>query len=108
VLKAVTALLVAGFVFAPAPAASTCPPEGKINYLLSRFCVLCHGAQLAGDEGPSLQPDALRGKSNPKLISAILYGHGNPRMPDWSGCFTYSEASQLVGKLRAGVTFPDD
>jgi mono/diheme cytochrome c family protein len=83
------------------------PTDSKLRYLLSRFCVLCHGPQLQGDKGPPLRPDALKLKTDGQLVSRIFFGHESPRMPAWNGSLTHAEADRLVAMLRAGVTLPD-
>ena len=87
---------------AASPAAAR-PPEGKLNYIVKNFCVMCHGAQLQGGSGPPLQPSYLRAKSNRQLLTTLLYGHEPAAMPAWAGSLSRSEAIWLIQKLRVGA-----
>lgn len=78
--------------------------QAELLNLLIHDCGSCHGLTLQGGLGPSLTPEALRGKPAPFLAATILYGRPGTPMPPWRPFLTDQEVAWLVEKLQTGVT----
>jgi len=93
---------------APLPAMAKAAPDAErqaeLTHLLRHDCGSCHGMRLKGGLGPSLNPEALAGKSPQMLTATILTGRAGTPMPPWRGILTEEEAQWLVERLREGVT----
>ena len=76
--------------------------QQKLRYLLKHDCGSCHGLTLGGGLGPSLQPEALAGKTDEMLVAAILHGRPGTTMPPWKDLLSEKDARSLVTLMRAG------
>lgn len=76
--------------------------QAELSHLLRHDCGSCHGMTLKGGLGPSLLPEALRGKPAPYLESTILDGRFGTPMPPWRGFLTEEEVRWLVQQLING------
>ena len=81
------------------------PGDRDLVHLVRDDCGSCHGLTLKGGLGPSLLPDALRGKSAAYLASVILEGRPDTAMPPFSPILTRAQAEWIAQHLLAG--FPD-
>lgn len=76
--------------------------RGELVFLVRQDCGSCHGMTLNGGLGPSLQPDALNGKSADYLKSIILHGRPDTAMPPWQRFLNDAEAEWIVSNLQKG------
>lgn len=93
------ALLLAGFAHAEAPGAER---QREIVHLVRQDCGSCHGMTLQGGLGPSLKPEALRGKPVESLVATIYGGRPGTPMPPWHRFLTEAEAAWVVEQLMQG------
>ncbi|GAB4346164.1 MAG: cytochrome c55X [Gammaproteobacteria bacterium] len=76
--------------------------QAELKHLLLHDCGSCHGMTLKGGLGPSLLPEALKGKPPQLLESTILDGRFGTAMPPWRGFLTEEEARWIVQRLIDG------
>jgi cytochrome c55X len=86
----------------PAPAPDR---QKQLVHLVRQDCGSCHGMTLQGGLGPSLKPEALKGKPVESLVATIHAGRPGTPMPPWHRFLTEVEARWIVEQLLAG--FPE-
>jgi cytochrome c55X len=74
--------------------------QEALLHLLKHDCGSCHGMTLRGGLGPSLLPDALRGRSEDQLVNTVLDGRPGTPMPPWRPFLSEEEARWLIRFLR--------
>ena len=79
--------------------------RAELITLVRQDCGSCHGLTLKGGLGPSLLPDALRGKPADSLTAVILHGRPGTPMPPWQRFLNEEESGWIVANLQKG--FPD-
>ncbi|MDZ7685488.1 MAG: cytochrome c [Gammaproteobacteria bacterium] len=89
-------------ITAVAGAASSGEAEA-LTALVRQDCGSCHGLTLQGGLGPALTPEALEGKPDEMLITAIMKGRPAAAMPPWEGILERDEARWIVEQLKAGL-----
>lgn len=101
-------LLLSGLLFLSFNSAAQIPPPeiNRLVHLVRQDCGSCHGLRLTGGLGPSLLPEALKGKPSSYLVSVILDGLKGTPMPPWRGLLTEQEAQWIVERLQ--TEFPKD
>lgn len=76
--------------------------QTEIRTMLKNTCASCHGANLQGAMGPSLQPTALASKADAMLIDTIYNGRKGTMMMSWKASMNQDEITWLVGILKSG------
>jgi cytochrome c55X len=76
--------------------------QSELMHLLKHDCGSCHGMTRKGGLGPSLLPEALRGRPPAFLVQTILDGRPGTPMPPWRGLLEESEVRWLTEVLRKG------
>lgn len=101
------AALLPAAVFAQSAGRAAPTPERQqeIVHLVRQDCGSCHGMTFAGGLGPSLKPEALRGKPVDSLVATIYGGRPGTPMPPWHRFLSESEAEWVVERLLQG--FPE-
>ena len=74
--------------------------------MVRQDCGACHGLTLKGGLGPSLLPEALRGKPAESLRYTVLLGRPGTPMPPWKTFLSEAEADWIIRQLMAG--FPEE
>lgn len=80
----------------------TAERQTEIRELVKNTCAGCHGVDLKGAMGPSLQPAALASKTDELLIETITNGRKGTMMSSWKSTFSADEIKWLVGSLKSG------
>lgn len=101
-LSVAAAITLAGLAHAESPNPER---QRELVHLVRQDCGSCHGMTLNGGLGPSLKPEALRGKPAESLAATIYGGRPGTPMPPWHRFLSESEAQWIVEKLLAG--FPE-
>ena len=83
---------------APAPERSA-----QLAEFVRQDCGFCHGLNLTGGLGPSLQPDALKDKPVEYLSYVILNGMRGRAMPGWRPYISEPEARWISEQLKKGL-----
>jgi len=76
--------------------------QNELLYFLRQDCGSCHGITLKGGLGPSLLPQALKGKTEAYLVNTILEGRDNTAMPPWKPMLSFDDAKWLAEQLKDG------
>lgn len=76
--------------------------QTEIRAFVKNTCSGCHGAELKGAIGPSLQPAALANKSDELIIETITNGRKGTMMSSWKSTFSADEIKWLAGVLKSG------
>ncbi len=100
------ASLIAVFAAISAAAAAQEPaPErgAALKEFVRQDCGFCHGLQLTGGLGPSLQPDALKDRPVDYLSYVILNGMRGRAMPGWQPYISEPEARWIAEQLKKGL-----
>jgi len=95
----ISALGLAGLACAQAPSPER---QRELVHLVRQDCGSCHGMTLQGGLGPSLKPEALRGKPPEALVATIYGGRPGTPMPPWQRFLTEAEAGWIVEQLLKG------
>ena len=98
-LAALASLTTGALAQAPEPA-----PErrAEIVRLVRQDCGSCHGMTFNGGLGPSLRPEALRGKPVESLKATVLMGRPGTPMPPWQRFLNEAEAEWVIERLLEG------
>lgn len=106
-LRALFALLATLWVSSPSWAVDPSPGRAQeLVHMVREDCGSCHGLTLKGGLGPSLLPQALRGKPAGSLRDTILNGRPGTAMPPWKHFMNEAEADWVVRQLLHG--FPEE
>lgn len=73
--------------------------EEKLKVFLRHDCGSCHGLQLKGGLGPSLEPTRMRGRAWQEIQAVILEGRPGTAMPPWKSLLSKEEAEWLARYL---------
>lgn len=89
-----------GIAGAQAPA-----PEraAALREFVRQDCGFCHGLNLTGGLGPSLQPDALKDRPVDYLTYVIENGMRGRAMPAWRAHISEPEARWIAEQLKKGL-----
>lgn len=101
-LFAVCSVLLSSLAYSDSP---TSERQREIVHLVRQDCGSCHGMTLQGGLGPSLTPEALRGKPVDSLVATVYGGRSGTPMPPWHRFLTEGEARWVVDQLMKG--FPN-
>jgi cytochrome c55X len=91
------------FIFFMSVACADFPtPERQhvLRNMLEHDCGACHGLTLQGGLGTPLTSEALVGKSDDFLMTAILDGRKGTAMPPWRQYLSDGDARWLIQQLR--------
>ncbi len=77
----------------------TAPRQNELRNLLYQDCGSCHGMHLTGGLGPALTLNALAGKNQKFLRTAISEGRAGTPMPPWKELLTATEIDWIVEYL---------
>lgn len=102
VLTIAGGIALAGLAHAESPGPAR---QRELVHLVRQDCGSCHGMTLNGGLGPSLKPEALRGKPVESLAATIFGGRPGTPMPPWHRFLSETEAQWIVEKLLSG--FPE-
>jgi cytochrome c55X len=80
------------------------PERGAaLKEFVRQDCGFCHGLNLTGGLGPSLQPDALADRPVDYLSYVILNGMRGRAMPGWQPHLSEPEARWIAEQLKKGL-----
>jgi cytochrome c55X len=90
---------------ASAAAAQAPSPEraGALREFVRQDCGFCHGLNLTGGLGPSLEPEALKDRPVDYLTYVILNGMRGRAMPPWQPHLSEPEARWIAEQLKKGL-----
>ncbi len=77
--------------------------QQEIIELLRQDCGACHGMNLLGGLGPSLQPQALEKLTEDQIVETISNGRSGTPMPPWKPFFNEQELHWLAQQLKHGI-----
>ncbi len=97
--KLLLLLCISSSCFAAEPSAER---QTEIRTLVKNTCGGCHGANLQGAIGPSLQSTALASKTDELIIETITNGRKGTMMSSWKSTFSADEIKWLAGVLKSG------
>jgi cytochrome c55X len=96
-------------IAAPAAMAQDSPdPErqAQLVRMVRQDCGACHGLRLTGGLGPALTAEALAGRTDEDIVSAILDGRPGAAMPGWRAMLNEAESGWIARRLKQG--FPEE